>query len=121
MAHNIWWNLCDGDAHVFTVKSSVEVEIFVIGSKTLSSWCGDNAVDDDFDCGEVGCFRAGVAIVSKEVAADCEADTFAFGFVWCVGGYNAQIRDCFPVWDCSFLDESDSFRASGNVWVNASC
>ena len=85
--HNILWNLCDGDAHVFAVvKSSVEIEIFEIGSKTLGSWVGNNAVEDDFECGEVGCFRGGIAIVSEEVAADCKADAFAFGFVWCVCG-----------------------------------
>ena len=122
LVHNILWNLCDGNAHVFAVvKSSVEIEIFEIGSKTLSSWCGNNAVEDNFDCGEVGCFRAGVAIVSKEVAADGEADAFAFGFVWCVSGDNAQIRDRFSVWDCTFLNKSDGFRASGNFGVNASC
>ena len=96
MVHNILWNLCNGDAHVFAVvKSSVEIEIFEIGSKTLGTWCGNDTVEDDFDCGEVGCFRAGIAIVSEEVAANGEAEAFAFCFVWCVCGDAAQIRDRF--------------------------
>ena len=80
------------------------------------SCCGNDAVEDHFDRGEVGGFCAGIAS-----AADCDADAFAFGFVRCVCGNNAQICDRLPVGDCTFLNESDGFRASRNIWVNASC
>ena len=57
----------------------------------------------------------------EEVAADCEANAFAFGFLWCVSGDDAQIRDRFSAGDCTFRNEFDGFRARRNFWVNAGC
>ena len=55
-AHDVCWDVFNSYAHAFIFcHRGVEVEVFDVGCAEFGVGCGQQAVEETFDCGEVGC------------------------------------------------------------------
>ena len=82
MVHDVGGNIFGRDADIFVSRHwGAEVEVFYVNCHKFCVGSGENAVDQDFDGGEVGGWGADVAFVDDTVATHGELDAFGFGFV----------------------------------------
>jgi hypothetical protein len=71
--HDTRGDVFDGDMHVFiAIHGSVQVEVLDIDHHKVGTGCQDDAVEEAFDGGEVGCGCADVAIVFEAVTTHRE-------------------------------------------------
>ena len=81
-------DLVDWDPHVFVALHwCVQVEVFNIESAESCVWCGDDAVEQNLGCGDVGCFGGDFAWVVDLVTAYCVSDAPWVFFVRAVCHY----------------------------------
>jgi hypothetical protein len=105
------------DAHVFIgVHGCVKVKVLKIASHEAGVERGDDdAVDHDFDSGEIGSLGANVASVIDTVATNGETNAARVGFFGAKGGNDAQICWLFVFWDLVSLNEKHGLSAGGHV------
>jgi hypothetical protein len=105
-----------GDAHVLVLlHRSVEVEVLQVAGHEASVWCGDGAVEEDLDGGDVCGFGVDLAGVINPIATYGEANASWVRFFWAVGGDDAEIGGLFVFWDLAEGDEEHGFRAGGHI------
>ena len=74
-----------GFGHIRSVPLGCRGKVFDVNCHEFCVWCGENAVDENFDGGEVGGWGADVAFVDDSVASHGEWNAFGFGFFVGVG------------------------------------
>ncbi len=75
-------NYTEFDLRIFwLVERSVEVEVFEVGYHEFGPWCGEGAVDDQFDSFGGPCFGSTIPGVIYGVAAN--GDAVAVGVCFC--------------------------------------
>ena len=80
----------NGDTHVFIfVHGRFKVKIFEIGGHEAGVGRGNDAVEKDFDGGEIGGFGADISGVIDLVTADGEADAAWIGLFGTEGSDDA--------------------------------
>ena len=116
LSHDVRWDIFDGDPNILVARHwCAEVEIFDVDRHKLGVWSGEDAIDEDFDSGEVGSRRADVAFVDNAVASHGETDAFGFGFVWAEGGDDAEVSGNAVGWFVGVFDEKESVRPAVGV------
>ena len=112
----------DWDAHVGVVLGlhrRVQVEILEVAGHEAGVLCGDDAVQDGLDGGEIGRFGADVAVVVDAVAADGEADAVGVAFFGAVGGNDSEVRRFDVFWHFGDRDEEHGVGAGSHVFAVA--
>ena len=90
MFHDVGRNEFHWNSHVLILCHwRTQVEIFNVNSHEFGSRCGDNAVDEDLDSGELGCGSGDFSFVVDFVAAGGESNSMRFCFVGFEGGDDA--------------------------------
>ena len=90
LTHNGFRDDGDGDTHILIfVHGRFKVKIFQIGGHELGVGRGNDAVEKDFDGGEIGGSGADISVVDDLVSADGETDAAGIGFFGTKGSDDA--------------------------------
>ena len=90
--HDVWWDILDWDAYVFeTFHGRSQVKILDVNCHVFRARGGDDAVDEDFDGGEVGCRCADIPVIDDSVAAHGETNALGLGLVGSEGCDNSKV------------------------------
>lgn len=102
------------DHHVFiAIHVSVQVEVFDVHGHEHGVWGGQDAVEEEFGCGEAGGFGADITRVVNEVATDSPAHTSRLFFLGTVGDNIAKVGGSASLGDLVMADKVDSVGALG--------
>jgi len=78
---DVYW-----DFHILIASHwSVEIEILDVSDHAFGARSGDDAVEENFGCGQAGCFGADIARILDSVAANGGACALGLRFLWTVG------------------------------------
>jgi hypothetical protein len=120
LSHDGRRNVPDVNPHVLVpVHGIVEVEILNVKGAESGTRGGNNTVEEELGCGQVGGFGGDIAWILDAVAPTGAADTVLLGFVGLEFGDNPQIGGCAPGGQIGFRYEKDGVCTGGHVGKNA--
>ena len=107
-------------SHIFeAIHRSIEVEVFDVGGEDARSGVGNDAVEKEFDCGEVGGGGGDFSFVIDAVAANSEANALFFGLVGAVAGDDLEIGGSASAGHFMRMDEVHGFGAGRHVRLDS--
>ena len=109
---NIFGDEFDRNTDVFiTFHIVVEVKILDVDPHEFAARGRDDIVENDFTCGEGGCFGANISWIINTIAAGSEPDSSGIVFHWAVGHYQAEVGGFSVLRHFMTVDEEKRVRA----------
>lgn len=102
------------DHHVLWAgEDGVQVEVLDVHAHEHGVGSGDNAVENEFGCGETSRLGTDISWVVDEVATNSPADPAWLSFLGSVGNDVPEVSSLAALWDLVVSDELDGVGAGG--------
>ena len=113
---DVWWEHLQFHAEVFIpIHRGHEVEVFDVDCHEFAVGGGDDAVEQQLDCEDIGCGCATVVGIIDKITTHCYAGAIGIRLLRAMGAHDATVRDVLAsvLWDHFLGHESNRLSGGG--------